>query len=73
MEAPNTPPKTSKKVAKENKANAGNANPKKRQSHIDEMLHKTRRGAVAKTGKAAYAAIPNMGGELPTTCMPLLC
>ena len=73
MEAPNTLPKTSKKVAKENKAKAANATPKKRQSHIDEMLHKTRRGAIAKTGKVADASIPKTGGQLPTTFMPLLC
>ena len=33
------------------RAKAGNAASKKRQSHIDEMLHKTRSSAVAKTGK----------------------
>ena len=53
VKAPETPPKTSKKAAKENKAEAGNAASKKRQSLIDELLHKTRRSALAKTGKAA--------------------
>ncbi len=70
VEAPNTPPKTNKKVAKENKAKAGNTVPKKRQSHIDEMLHKTRRGAVAKTGKATQKIIPTAGTHLPRSYMP---
>ena len=64
VEAPGTPPKTSKKVANENKAKAGNIAPTKRQSHIDELLHKTRRGAIAKNVKAAQKATSTAGGHL---------
>ena len=65
VKAPETPPKTSKKAAKENKAEAGNAGSKKRQSLIDELLHKTRRSAVAKTGKAASKKSGLSAGEHP--------
>ena len=63
--APETPPKTSKKAAKENHAEAGNAGSKKRQSLIDELLHKTRRSAVSKTGKAASKKSGLSAGEQP--------
>ena len=70
VEAPITPPKTSKKAAKENRAKAGNTSPKKRQAHIDEILHKTRRGAIAKTGKAAQKVVSTAGGLPPKSCIP---
>ena len=59
-----TPPKTSEKAAQENKAKAGNISPKKRQSHIDEMLHKTRHGAIAKNGKGAQRTTSIAGEHL---------
>jgi len=73
VKAPETPHKTSKKGAK-----AGNAASKKRQSHIDEMLHKTRRGTVAKTGKPikTTALADALSGEkllkIPTMRQPPL-
>ena len=56
VQGPGTPPKTSKKAARSDaEAKTGSAASKKRQSHIDELLHKTRHGAAAKTGKAALS------------------
>ncbi len=76
VQGPGTPPKTSKKAARRDaEAKAGSAGPKKRQSHIDELLHKTRRGAAAKTGKAALSQ-PFCVGEQPggvPACVPTLC
>lgn len=51
--APETPPKANKKGSKEGEAKTGATTTKKRQPQIDELLHKTRHGAVAKSSKAA--------------------
>lgn len=66
VDAPETPPKTTRRVAAaEGEAKTGKTASKKRQSHIDELLHKTKRGAVAKTGQAAKKAGLSKGGCTP--------
>jgi hypothetical protein len=65
VKAPETQLKSSRKTAKENKAEAGNTGSKKRQSLIDELLHKTRRSTFAKTSKAASEKSGHSAGEQP--------
>ena len=76
VQGPGTPPKTSKKAARRDaEARTGSAASKKRQSHIDELLHKTRRGATAKMGKAALSR-QFCVGEQPwgvPACVSMLC
>ena len=76
VQGPGTPPKTSKKAArKDAESKTGSAAAKKRQSHVDELLHKTRRGTAAKSSKAGLS-LPFHAGEQPwgvPACMSALC